>query len=204
MSATDVSYCVWSAGWWVRGTQLALALRTGGWWWASRWEELEAIARLRRDQPRPPSSMIGSNRMQVAVVESNVERNQRYSLSKTAGEVGELIATLYESVFGTFLLERISFWRSGETRTASPAEWLKRFNAHKEHKVTRSARWPKTPSTLGNELRRLAPTLRDRGVAVTFGKNRNSRLITFTRENGFDSSGAAREHFGAPSTGPFA
>jgi hypothetical protein len=52
--------------------------------------------------------------------------------------------------------------------------------------------------TLGNEMRRLAPTLRDRGVAVTFGKNRNSRLITITRENGFESYGATRQHVEAP------
>jgi hypothetical protein len=108
------------------------------------------------------------------------------------------ISTLDDSVFGTFLLERISYWRSGDSRTASPAEWLKRFNEHKEHKATKSARWPKTPSSLGNELRRLAPTLRDRGVAVTFGKNRNSRLITITRESGFDSAGATRQHVKAP------
>ena len=53
------------------------------------------------------------------------------------------------------------------------------------------------PSTLGNEMRRLAPLLRDRGVIVAFGKNRNSRLITITRENGFDSSGATRQHLEA-------
>jgi hypothetical protein len=104
------------------------------------------------------------------------------------------ISTLDDSVFGTFLLERIAFWQSGQTKTASPSEWLKKFNESKEHKATKSARWPKTPSSLGNELRRLAPTLRDRGVAVSFGKNRNSRLITITREHGFDSAGATRQH----------
>jgi hypothetical protein len=108
------------------------------------------------------------------------------------------ISTLDDSVFGTFLLERVSYWRSGDALTASPAEWLRRFNEYKDHKATKSARWPKTPSALGNEMRRLAPTLRDRGVAVAFGKNRNSRLITITRENGFDSSGATRQHLRAP------
>ena len=108
------------------------------------------------------------------------------------------ISTIDDSVFGTFLLERISYWRIGDTKTASPAEWLKRFNACKNHKATKSARWPKTPSTLGNEMRRLAPTLRDRGVAVAFGKNRNSRLITITREHGFGSSGATLQHLPSP------
>jgi hypothetical protein len=37
-----------------------------------------------------------------------------------------------------------------------------------------------------------------RGVVVAFGKNRNSRLITITRENGSDSSGATRQHLQAP------
>jgi hypothetical protein len=83
-----------------------------------------------------------------------------------------MISTPDDSVFGTFLLKRIAFGPSGQTKTASSAEWLKRFNECKEYKATKSARWPKTPSTLGNDLRRLDPTLCDRGVVVTFEKNR--------------------------------
>jgi hypothetical protein len=37
-----------------------------------------------------------------------------------------------------------------------------------------------------------------RGMVVAFGKNRKSRSITITRENGFDSSGATRQHLQAP------
>jgi hypothetical protein len=35
-------------------------------------------------------------------------------------------------------------------------------------------------------------------VVVAFGKDRSSRLITITRENGFDYSGATRQHLQAP------
>jgi hypothetical protein len=96
------------------------------------------------------------------------------------------VATLDDSVFGTFLLERLHYWDAGDSETKSPAEWLARFNQYKECKATTSARWPKTPGMLGNELRRLAPTLRENGVIVTFGKNRKSRLITITLLHGFD------------------
>jgi hypothetical protein len=39
---------------------------------------------------------------------------------------------------------------------------------------------------LGNERHRLAPTLRENGVIVTFGKDRKSRPITITLLPGFD------------------
>jgi hypothetical protein len=45
---------------------------------------------------------------------------------------------------------------------------------------------PKTPAMLGNELRRLAPQLREHGICVLFAKNRQSRLITITTRPGSD------------------
>ena len=87
-------------------------------------------------------------------------------------------STLDDSVFGTFLLERISYWDPEDTLTKSPAEWLAKFNRYDDHKATKSARWPKTPAMLGNELRRLAPTLRERGVLISFGRTNKSRVIT--------------------------
>ncbi len=97
------------------------------------------------------------------------------------------VTTLDDSVFGTFLLERLSYWGgAGESQTESPAGWLKRFNNHDSRRAISSANWPKTPSMLGNELRRLAPQLRARGVLVTFGKDRKSRLITITLMPEFD------------------
>ena len=59
--------------------------------------------------------------------------------------------TLDDSVFGTFLLERLSYWEPEDIETMSPAEWLAHFNRYKEHKATTSPRWPKTPVMLGNE-----------------------------------------------------
>jgi hypothetical protein len=96
------------------------------------------------------------------------------------------VTSLDDSVFGTFLLEHLTDWDAEGSYTTSPAEWLATFNKYAEHRATRSARWPKTASMLGNELRRLAPLLRERGVLVTFGKNRKSRLITLRLEAGFD------------------
>ena len=87
-------------------------------------------------------------------------------------------STLDDSVFGTFLLERLSYWDPEDTLTKSPAEWLAKFNRYDDHKATKSARWPKTPAMLGNELRRLAPTLRERGVLISFSRTMKSRTIT--------------------------
>jgi len=47
-------------------------------------------------------------------------------------------------------------------------------------KTAASARWPKTSSTLGNELRRIAPQLRMHGLSINFEKNREGRLVTLT------------------------
>jgi hypothetical protein len=39
---------------------------------------------------------------------------------------------------------------------------------------------------LGNELRRLAPHVREHGIFVSFGKNRKSRTITIKAGAGHD------------------
>ena len=115
-----------------------------------------------------------------------VIHGEQGSAKSTLAKVIRQLIDPHDSVFGTFLLERLSYWDAGDSDTKSPAEWLAKFNKYKEHKATTSARWPKTPAMLGNELRRLAPTLREHGVIVTFGKNRKSRLITITLLPGFD------------------
>jgi putative DNA primase/helicase len=43
--------------------------------------------------------------------------------------------------------------------------------------VTRSAGWPKTPRALMNEMRRIAPQLRSRGLFVSFDRTREKRVI---------------------------
>jgi hypothetical protein len=46
--------------------------------------------------------------------------------------------------------------------------------------VVRSARWPKTPYSLGCRLRRIPPQLRTTGIALTFRISNNIRLITIS------------------------
>jgi hypothetical protein len=47
-------------------------------------------------------------------------------------------------------------------------------------KVAASARWPKSSSALGNELRRIAPQIRMHGLSINFGRTRECRLVTLT------------------------
>ena len=48
------------------------------------------------------------------------------------------IATIDDSVFGTFLLERLKYWDETESRTQSPREWLASFDRYTEVKATKS------------------------------------------------------------------
>jgi len=41
---------------------------------------------------------------------------------------------------------------------------------------------------LGNELRRLAPHLREHGILISFGKNRKSRTVTIKSGPGSDDA----------------
>ena len=54
------------------------------------------------------------------------------------------------------------------------------FNGSSERKAIRSPSWPKTPAMLANELRRLAPMLREQGLRVDFSRTKYQRLITLT------------------------
>jgi hypothetical protein len=74
--------------------------------------------------------------------------------------------------------------------TLSPAEMLEDLTRDVSRKVAASAHWPKTPRALGNELRRIAPALRARGIDVGFGRTRDRRLITISRRprSGYSSA----------------
>ena len=63
------------------------------------------------------------------------------------------------------------------TRSASP-------------RVASSTRWPKSPQALSNELRRIAPQFRTRGVNIRFTRTNGCRRIIITRDK--DSLGAVR------------
>lgn len=89
-------------------------------------------------------------------------------------------ATLDDSALGTVLLKCAARLRVGASQTETAAEWLKHFIASRQHNGIRAPDWPKTPAMLANELRRLAPMLRERGLRVDFSRTRYQRLITLT------------------------
>jgi hypothetical protein len=96
---------------------------------------------------------------------------------------------LEESPLGTMLLQQLEE-RGSFDWTMPPTEALYCFTKWVDKKVAASPRWPKTPTALGKEVRLLAPLLREHGLFVTFGKNRESRLITFTTKPRSDCSSA--------------
>ena len=60
---------------------------------------------------------------------------------------------------------------------------------HREEICGFRASWPKTPTMLGNELSRLSPQLRERGIFITFGRHKKSRWITIaTRDDRLQTS----------------
>ena len=69
--------------------------------------------------------------------------------------------------------------------TRSATEMLRELTNKLPPKVAASARWPKTPRSFSNELRRIAPQLRARGLSVRFDRTRKRRLITITRDENF-------------------
>ena len=64
--------------------------------------------------------------------------------------------------------------------TGTASELLRALTKRAGRRAARSARWPKTPGWLTNELRRIAPQLRMHGVSVTFERNRESRVIALS------------------------
>ncbi len=61
---------------------------------------------------------------------------------------------------------------------------------HAHHGVTKSAQWPKSPRALSCALRRIAPQLRMTGIAVSFDRIGNTRLITISPSQ----ASAQRDH----------
>jgi len=97
------------------------------------------------------------------------------------------LTALEESVLASVLLE-CAAWGGLLSWTASATEMLQRLSRHVDPKVRASARWPKSPRTFSNELRRIAPLLRTRGISVEFTRTRDSRLITINADPSFDYS----------------
>jgi len=95
---------------------------------------------------------------------------------------------LEDSVLAVALLE-LAGWDDLPEQPKSPADLLSFLTDVADRKAIASARWPKTPSMLGNELRRLAPQLRAHGLSVTFSRNHKSRMITLSIPVRSDYSG---------------
>jgi hypothetical protein len=72
--------------------------------------------------------------------------------------------------------------------TRSPADMLEDLSEDLPRSLRASTRWPKSPRGLSNELHRIAPQLRTRGIWVTFGRTRDSRLITISAGGGISHS----------------
>jgi hypothetical protein len=72
--------------------------------------------------------------------------------------------------------------------TLSATKMLRHLTSGRQRRTTASARWPKSARELSNELRRIAPILRTRGITVKFTRTRDSRLITINAERTSDYS----------------
>jgi len=90
------------------------------------------------------------------------------------------VTPIEESPVANFLLEwshELNDWSGTST------ELLAQLNTLVERKVTALHQWPKAPSALAKELRRIAPQLRLHCISVVFERNREKRLITLTKTN---------------------
>jgi hypothetical protein len=71
----------------------------------------------------------------------------------------------------------------------SPTELVEILRQRVGWRVAKSAAWPKTTRCFTNELRRLAPQLRMRGVSVEFSRTYEGRLIRIASSHGLSLLG---------------
>jgi len=102
------------------------------------------------------------------------------------------LTALEESVLATVLLD-MAAWGGLENWTRSATEMLEALSRYVDPKVRASGRWPKSPRVFSNELRRIAPQLRTRGISVEFTRTCNARLITINADPSFDYSSAPHD-----------
>jgi hypothetical protein len=72
--------------------------------------------------------------------------------------------------------------------TKSATEMLEELSSGLSARDRSSSGWPRSPRVFTDELRRLAPLLRTRGIAVTFTRTKHARLITIHADRSFDHS----------------
>jgi hypothetical protein len=100
--------------------------------------------------------------------------------------------SLEESVLAEVLLLSAALGGLREW-TLSPTEMLSDLSREVSRAVRASSRWPKSPRAFSNELRRIAPQLRVRGISVTFSRNRESRFITISADPSIDYTNVTRK-----------
>jgi hypothetical protein len=87
---------------------------------------------------------------------------------------------LEDSIVAEALLgnaDRLDGW------SGSPSELLHWLTQGVSRRTAAASRWPKSPSRLTNELRRISPQLRMHGISVAFDRNRERRLLTISNTN---------------------
>ncbi|MFI5454033.1 MAG: hypothetical protein ACHRXM_01140 [Isosphaerales bacterium] len=120
-----------------------------------------------------------------AVFAEAVGRNLRWPAGTVLSDYNDnrcdaAVTHIEESPVASFLLEwahELNDW------SGTSAELLAQLNTLVEKKVRALRQWPKAPSTLAKELRRIAPHLRLHGISIAFEKNREKHLITLTKTN---------------------
>jgi hypothetical protein len=90
------------------------------------------------------------------------------------------LSTLEESILANMLLKQVEHCFGLLEWTMPASELLTRLTLKLDRRIASSPHWPKTPAMLGNELRRLAPTLAENGLFVIFKRTMKARLITLT------------------------
>ena len=87
------------------------------------------------------------------------------------------VSAIENSVLGTLLLREAAEYDLDFSDT--PTRLLQRLTRCVRDPLIRS-QMPKSPRAFGNELRRLAPQLREYGISVKFKRTHRARVITIT------------------------
>jgi hypothetical protein len=90
------------------------------------------------------------------------------------------LSTLEDSILANVLLKQVENC-FGMVEWCMPAsEMLATLTLNLDRRIARSPNWPKTPAMFGNELRRLAPMLAERGLFFISKRTKKARLIVLT------------------------
>ncbi len=91
-------------------------------------------------------------------------------------------ASLEDSPLARALLESSELGGLRTDWKLSPTEMLEELTREVPRRVRMSAQWPKTVRAFSDDLRRIAPQLRTRGVSVEFGRTKAKRFIKISAE----------------------